>query len=81
MQKYLIAGALVLGLGSAAWAATEDKWFVTVDTVGNCSVAQGKPSAGQIAMLETGGYDTMEAAREALAQIRNDADKCKGVVE
>jgi predicted outer membrane protein len=81
MQKYLVAGALVLGLSSAAWAATESKWFVTVDTVGNCSVAQGKPSAGQTAMLETGGYETIEAAKQALDQVRNDADKCKGVVE
>ncbi len=81
MQHYLFAGALILGLSSAAWAATESKWFLTVDTVGNCSVAQGKPSAGQTAMLETGGYDSIEAAKQALDQVRNDADKCKGIVE
>jgi hypothetical protein len=80
MRRYCVAGLLVFGLASPAWAATESKWFVTVDTVGNCSFAQGKPSAGQTAMLETGGYESMEAAQQALDQIR-DSDDCEGVVE
>lgn len=81
MTKTLLAGLLVIGFATPAWAATESKWFVTVDTVGNCSVSQGKPSAGQTAMLETGGYESAEAAKQALDQVRNDESKCKGVVE
>jgi len=55
-MKMLIAGAFafaVLATGPAH--ATESLYFVTVDTVGNCSVSQGKPSAGQKALGEAGG--------------------------
>jgi len=61
--------------------ATEDKWFVTVDTVGNCSVSQGKPSEGQTAMGDAGGYASAEDAKKALDGVRGDESKCKGVVE
>jgi hypothetical protein len=67
-------------MSTAAFAATEDKWFVTVDTVGNCSIAQGKPSEGQTALGETGGYASVEAARSHLDSIRDDETHCKGVV-
>jgi hypothetical protein len=56
MKKCVIASVLVFGMASPAWAATESMWFVTADTVGNCSVSQGKPSAGQTALGEAGGY-------------------------
>jgi hypothetical protein len=81
MKKCVVASVLVFGLASAAWAATEDKWFVTVDTVGNCSVSQGKPSAGQTAMGDAGGYASAEDAKKALDGVRGDEAKCKGVVE
>ena len=57
-----------------------EKYFMTVDTVGNCSVIQGKPSAGQTAFGETAGYDSADAADKALAEARKDTEKCKGVV-
>ena len=60
MKKCVVASLLVFGMSSAAFAATADMWFVTVDTVGNCSVGQGKPSAGQTALGETGGYASVE---------------------
>ena len=81
MKKCVVASLLVFGLTSAAWAATENKWFVTVDTVGNCSVGQGKPSEGQKALGEGGGYASAEDAQKYLASIRDDASTCKGVVE
>ena len=81
MKKCVVASLLVFGMASSAWAATEDMWFVTVDTVGNCSVGQGKPSAGQTALAETGGYASVEDAKQALDGIRGDDSKCKGVVE
>jgi hypothetical protein len=81
MKKFVVASVLAFGMSSAVWAATEDMWFVTADTVGNCSVGQGKPSAGQTALGEAGGYASMADAKKALDGIRGDAAKCKGVVE
>jgi hypothetical protein len=70
---------LLVGMTASAFAA--DKYFVTVDTVGNCTVLEGPPSAGQTALMERGGYDSKEAAEKALAEVRKDETKCKGVVE
>lgn len=81
MRNYVIACLLVVGLAIPAWAATENMYFVTVDTVGNCSVSQGKPSAGQDVIGEKGGYESMEAAEKKLEEVRNDEATCKGVVE
>ena len=50
-------------------------------TVGNCSVIQEKPTTGQTAFGETAGYHSAEAAGKALAEVRKDTEKCKGVVE
>jgi len=81
MKKCVVASVLVFGLAGAAWAATENNWFVTVDTVGNCSVAQGKPSAGQKGLGESGGYASKDDAKKFLDSIRGDQAQCKGVVE
>jgi hypothetical protein len=81
MKKCVVATLLAFGMASSAWAATEDMWFVTVDTVGNCSVGQGKPSAGQTALGETAGYASKDDAKKALDGVRGDNSKCKGVVE
>jgi hypothetical protein len=56
-------------------------WFVTVDTVKNCSVSQGKPSEGQKALGETGGYANKDDAKKFLESIRNDEAQCAGVIE
>ena len=79
MKQFVVASALILGLTIPALAA--DKYFVTVDTVGNCSVLEGPPSAGQTALGQTGGYDFKDAAEAALKEVRGDAAKCKGVIE
>ena len=60
MQKCVVASLLVFGMERTAWAATENMWFVMVDAVGICSVGQGKPSAGQTALGETGGDASVE---------------------
>ncbi|MHA1518168.1 MAG: hypothetical protein ACTSYK_06130 [Alphaproteobacteria bacterium] len=62
-------------------AATDAMYFATVDTVGNCSVSQGKPSAGQKALGDTSGYENMADAEAKLKEIRDDASICKGAVE
>jgi len=88
-MKGLIAGtfAVAIAAASASALAAEDgkyedgKYYVTVDTVGNCSVSDGKPSAGQKALGEADGYASKEDADKKLAEIRDDASVCKGVVE
>jgi hypothetical protein len=79
MKAYIVGTLLTVGLAMPAFAA--EKFYMTVDTVGNCSVVQGGPSAGQTAFGETGGYDSSEAAEKALTEARKDTEKCKGVVE
>ena len=83
-MKVLIAGAFAVATIAAsgtALADTASKYFVTVDTVGNCSVSNGKPSAGQKALGNTDGYDSADAAGMELEKIRGDESICKGVVE
>jgi hypothetical protein len=41
---------------------------------------QSPPSAGKTAIGNAGGYDSLEAAKQFLDEIRNDESKCKGVV-
>jgi hypothetical protein len=79
MRKYAIASVLVFGLATPALAA--NTYFVSVDRVGNCSVLEGTPSAGQTAIMETAGYASKADAEKALAEVRKDESKCKGVVE
>jgi len=81
-MKILIAGAFAFAVLAAGPAtATESLYFVTVDTVGNCSVSQGKPSAGQKALGEASGYENMADAETMLGKVRDDGSTCKGVVE
>ena len=82
MKRLIVASVLTVGLASPALAA--EKYFVTVDTVGNCSVVQSIPgtghSAGKKAIGNTDGYASMEDAKKYLDEIRDDASACKGVV-
>lgn len=77
MKRGVTAGLLIVGLAMPAFAAT--KYFVVVDTVKNCSVLEGNPSAGLTAIGDA--YDSKDAAKKALAEVREDAAKCAGVVE
>jgi hypothetical protein len=58
-------------------ALAAEKYFVTVDTVGNCSIVQSV-SAGKEAIGKTDGYASMEDAKAYLDEIKG--DKCEGVV-
>ena len=82
MKKCVVASVLVFGLAGAAWAATENMWFVTVDTVGNCSVGSGQAERrSEGAWAEAGGYASKDDAKKVLDGIRGDEAQCKGVVE
>jgi hypothetical protein len=82
MKTPIVASVLTLGFASPALAA--EKYFVTVDTVGNCSIIQSLPgtgmSAGKKAIGNTDGYASMEEAKKYLDEIRNDDARCNGVV-
>lgn len=75
MKQFVVASALIVGVTVPTFAT--DKYFVTVDTVGNCSVLEGPPSAGQTALAQTGGYDSKDAAEAALKEVRGDTSKCR----
>jgi hypothetical protein len=79
MKTWVIA-ILAMVLAAPALAAMP-KFFVTVDTVGNCSVVEGGPTTGQTAIGQASGYDSKDAAKTFLKEVRQDASKCKGVVE
>jgi hypothetical protein len=79
MKRAVLASLLVVGLSLPAFAAT--KWFVVTDTVKNCSVVEGGTSAGLTRIGNKDGYDSEDAANEALKGIRDDAGQCAGVVE
>lgn len=79
MKRVLVASLLVVGLSLPAYAAT--KWFVVVDTVKNCSVVEGGTSAGLTRIGNKDGYDSLDAAGDALKKYREDAATCAGVVE
>lgn len=79
MKTWVIA---ILAMVFAAPAlAAPPKFFVTMDSVGNCSVVEGGLSTGQTAIGQTGGYDSKDAAKTFLKEVRQDTSKCKGVVE
>jgi hypothetical protein len=77
MKKGIIAGLLVVGLALPAAAATP--YYVVVDTVKNCSVIEGNASAGLTPIGDA--YDSEDAAKKALAEVRKDEKQCVGVVE
>lgn len=74
----MITIALV-GLVTPALAASA-RYYLEIDTVGNCSVVDSKPSehAGMTILANTNGYASKEDAAKALKSLPK--DKCKGIV-
>jgi hypothetical protein len=79
-MKTLAASLLVVGLATTAFAAEAAKFYVVKDTVGLCSVVEGKPSAGLTPIGEKGGYESRDAGKKALEEVSKEAG-CQGVVE
>ena len=79
MNKLAIASLAVFALAAPALAA-DTKYYVEMDTVGNCSVVDAEPSshAGMTILGDQGGYASKEDATSALKALPQ--DKCKGVV-
>jgi hypothetical protein len=55
--------------------STTARHYLVLDTVGNCSVIDAKPSGGLKIVGEKGGYASKEGANQAM----EDEAKCKGV--
>ncbi len=79
MKHYLTASLMLLALATPAFAAEH---FAVVDTVGNCSVIDTKPSPYGVSGLKIlgdgSGYSTPSAAEGAL---KSDSSRCKGMIE
>lgn len=79
MKKVLVVMIALAGMAGPALAAGA-KYFVEMDTVGNCSVVDSKPSAsaGMTILGDKNGYASQDAATKALKALPK--GKCKGVV-
>src|SRR6187399_2226519 len=78
MNKVMTAVALI-GLATPALAASA-RYYLEIDTVGNCSVVDSKPGehAGMTILGDKNGYASKEDAAKALKALPK--DKCKGIV-
>jgi hypothetical protein len=78
MKRYLTAGLLLVASVTPALAAEH---FAVVDTVGNCSVIDTKPSPYSVSGLkilgDKSGYSSPSAAAQA---FRSDSSQCKGTI-
>ncbi len=79
MKKTPIVVIALIGMAVPALAAGA-KYYVEMDTVGNCSVVDSKPSAsaGMTILGDKGGYASQADAAKALKALPK--GKCKGVV-
>ena len=79
MKKTLVVMIALTGLAGTALAA-DARYYVEMDTVGNCSVVDSKPSAsaGMTILGDKKGYASQDEATKALKGLPK--GKCKGVV-
>lgn len=79
MKKTLVILIALMSMAGTALAAGA-KYYVEMDTVGNCSVVDSKPSAsaGMTILGDKNGYASQDAAAKALKALPK--GKCKGVV-
>jgi hypothetical protein len=80
MKKLALASLAVFAF-AAPTAAAGAKYYVEIDTVGNCSVVDSKPSAnsGMKMLGDKSGYASKEVATKALNGLPK--EKCKGIVK
>lgn len=80
MKTTALALVVLAGLASPALGAESTTHYVVVDTVGNCSVIEGRVSMGKTAIADKSGYETKDAAMKALEEIAGDEGTCKDIV-
>jgi hypothetical protein len=80
MKSYVVAGLLLVALATPAFAASQH--YAVVDTVGNCSIIDTKPSPYGISGLkilgDKSGYSSLAAAEKVL---NSGNSKCKAMIE
>ena len=76
MKKLALASLAVFAF-AAPTAAAGAKYYVEIDTVGNCSVVDSKPSVKMLG--DKSGYASKEDATKALNGLPK--EKCKGIVK
>jgi hypothetical protein len=79
MNKMMMITIALIGLTSHALAASA-RYYLEIDTVGNCSVVDSKPSehAGMTILGDKNGYASKEDAAKGLKAPPK--DKCRGIV-
>jgi len=79
MNKMMMITIALIGLTSQALAASA-RYYLEIDTVGNCSVVDSKPSehAGMTILGDKNGYASKEDAAKGLKAPPK--DKCRGIV-
>jgi hypothetical protein len=66
MKQYLIAAALLAGFSMPALAANQNEHYVVKDFSGYCAVLDAHPSPASNLKIIGKGYDSREAAEQAL---------------
>ena len=66
MKQYLLAVAMVAGLSIPAFAASQQQHYVIKDFSGYCAVLDAHPSPASHLKIIGKGYDSHEAAEQAL---------------
>jgi hypothetical protein len=79
VKKSPLIAIVLIGMAAPALAAGA-RYYVEMDTVGNCSVVDSKPaaSAGMKILGDKNGYASKDDATKALNALPK--GKCKGVV-
>jgi hypothetical protein len=79
MKKTALA-LIALSTVTAPVLAAGTRYYLEIDTVGNCSVVDSKPSAsaGMTILGDKNGYASQDEATKALKSLPK--GKCKGVV-
>ena len=80
MKNFSMTMVALIGIATTRTLAAGAKYYVEMDTVGNCSVVDSKPSAnaGMTILGAQDGYASKEDATNALKGLPK--DKCKGIV-
>ena len=66
MEEFLIAAALLAGLSIPALAANQQQHYVVRDFTGYCAVLDSHPSPASNLRIIGKGYDSRDAAEQAL---------------
>jgi hypothetical protein len=80
MKSYAIAGLLLIASATPSLAAAEH--YAVIDTVGNCSVIDTKPSSLNVSGLKIlGNQSGYSNADDAAKVLKSNSSQCKGRID